>query len=35
MGSSDRRDIGDPGVYPNRFDADPYGPYPWSDYALD
>lgn len=23
--------VGDERVYPNRFDADPYGPYPWAD----
>ena len=24
-------DVGDERVYPNRFDAAPYGPYPWAD----
>ena len=24
-------DMGDPHVFPNRFDAAPYGPYPWAD----
>lgn len=30
-----RLDIGDPGVYPNRFDSTPYGIYPFQDYKYD
>lgn len=32
---ANRFELGNPGVYPNMFDAAPYGDYPYKDYRYD
>ena len=32
---TNRFELGNPGIYPNMFDAAPYGDYPYKDYRYD